>query len=478
MQPNGRRFRVRVRVQGKRVDLGSFGSEAEAEQIRRGFLAAQASGAIPTGELTVSGWGARWLDARELAGNRAIVSDRNRWKNHVDGSDLADIPLRALERSDVKQWLRWLRPRVAGWQTRRHCLNLLRRALADAVDDEVIERNVAVGLSVPKEVSGGERWTYLTPDEQRRLATCELGGDDAEQRLEGRAEVLIALVALGTGMRQGEQWSLELSDVHVDDAEPWLYLRWGSKDQPPKNGRPRRIELFGIGLEAMRSWLEALPLYAKRNPEKLVFPTRRGYRRGLSKQPRHWKEILRAARLDDARTRHDRRTVRWHDLRHTCASSLVAGWWGKRWSIQAVRDLLGHGSVTVTERYAHLAPGVLTDMASETRGPNLALEVQRSEAKSAVIPGARHAGFEPATFGFGGPGRSPELLATCDQLRARVRAKRDQYVRAIAGRNRFAHRYGLELVELVSEMLDALDALGGGDALSGQPLRVVRGGAA
>jgi hypothetical protein len=28
------------------------------------------------------------------------------------------------------------------------------------------------------------------------------------------------------------------------------------------------------------------------------------------------------------------RTVRWHDLRHTCASSLVAGGWGPRWSLE------------------------------------------------------------------------------------------------------------------------------------------------
>ena len=41
-----------------------------------------------------------------------------------------------------------------------------------------------------------------------------------------------------------------------------------------------------------------------------------------------------------------------HDLRHTCASLAVS----EGVSLEALRDLLGHSSVTVTERYAHLAP--------------------------------------------------------------------------------------------------------------------------
>ena len=43
---------------------------------------------------------------------------------------------------------------------------------------------------------------------------------------------------------------------------------------------------------------------------------------------------------------------RMHDLRHTCAAWLVSG----GVSLIEVRDLLGHSSVTMTERYAHLAP--------------------------------------------------------------------------------------------------------------------------
>lgn len=41
-----------------------------------------------------------------------------------------------------------------------------------------------------------------------------------------------------------------------------------------------------------------------------------------------------------------------HDLRHTCAAWLV----NDGVALPEVRDLLGHASVTMTEKYAHLAP--------------------------------------------------------------------------------------------------------------------------
>jgi integrase len=52
---------------------------------------------------------------------------------------------------------------------------------------------------------------------------------------------------------------------------------------------------------------------------------------------------------------------RWHDLRHTCASWLVqAGV-----PIYTVAQMLGHSSVSVTQRYAHLAPQDLADAVSK-----------------------------------------------------------------------------------------------------------------
>ena len=51
------------------------------------------------------------------------------------------------------------------------------------------------------------------------------------------------------------------------------------------------------------------------------------------------------------------RQIGWHALRHTFASHLVM----RGASIKAVQELLGHSSIQMTMRYAHLAPEVARD---------------------------------------------------------------------------------------------------------------------
>jgi len=173
-------------------------------------------------------------------------------------------------------------------------------------------------------------------------------------------------------MPMGCAVNLHVADVHLDGPEgPWVHVRFGSKGKPPKNGRPRKVPLFGMSLEAAREWLRVLPTYAPVNPEGLIFPTPEkakrktsggrghvgGARRQIGKTPRAW-SIVKAA--------FGERKVWWHLLRHTAATSLLCGWWGRRWSLEEVAKLLGHSSVKVTERYAHLLDSELAGIAAES----------------------------------------------------------------------------------------------------------------
>lgn len=386
------RARVRTPLDGK-VTLGTFDTEAEAHEVLDAYLIKRAeSGAPLTGAVTLRAVGPRALNHRELRGLRGVDIERNRWDAHIATAFFADWPLTEITARDVRRWRDELAVKkatrvVAGGtkkdpkraptkrplsrSARKNTLNLLRSILAWAVEEDLIPANPATDVKIEREQRTDEPWTYLSPDEQTALIECE--GIP-------RPERAIVQFLIGTGLRKGEAWALRLADVHTTGDRPHIVVRFGSPGKPPKNGRIRRVPLFGHGLSAAKAWVAQLPAYAKRNPLGLMFPTRRGGRRhrrifraewrdennhraGLTMR---WPDMLRAAGIT--------RRVRLHDLRHTCGSSLVAGWWGRAWTLVEVRDLLGHSSVTVTERYAHFAQSALEEAAYATRldGPQLA----------------------------------------------------------------------------------------------------------
>ena len=67
-------------------------------------------------------------------------------------------------------------------------------------------------------------------------------------------------------------------------------------------------------------------------------------REGLIKNPRKWF----ATALEQAKVK----GVTWHTLRHTFASRLVMA----RVDLKTVQELMGHKTIAMTARYAHLAP--------------------------------------------------------------------------------------------------------------------------
>jgi integrase len=196
--------------------------------------------------------------------------------------------------------------------TVNRALALLRHLLRLAHEEwEVLGKVPRIRLE--KEAEGRLRW--LTPEEATRLLNvCR----------RSRNSDLLDLVelALFTGMRRGEV--LGLTWERVDRARGVVLL------DVTKSGRRREVPLNG----------RADAVLARRGSksEGLVFPTKRwdAYRTA-------WDLAVGRAKLDD---------FRFHDLRHTFASWAVQG--GA--TLQEVKDLLGHSSLAMVIRYAHLSP--------------------------------------------------------------------------------------------------------------------------
>lgn len=356
--PDGR-FWVRSARQadGTRPSLGYVATQQEADLLLAGAAYALST-RTRVGVQTFETFGRSVLDQRELDDIRGVDKERLRFNLHVATAHFANRPIDEVTPVDIAEWLRAMQRKKA--KDRRGARPLSRLtiqrvlSLVSAICEEagpqgrgLIASNPCLGMRVKSQTKRTEEvWTFLSPEEQRQIRTSEKIAP---------ADRLAILFALGTGLRQGEQFNLELRDLHcaADELEPRVVVRFGSRGKAPKNGKIRTVPLFGVALEAAREWLKLRGKVVS----PLVFPTPTGSRRRVGKPLGNGRFI------DGVYT--DRfvtvlalagitRSVRWHDLRHSCASSLVGGFWGEPWSLEEVKEMLGHSSITVTQRYAHL----------------------------------------------------------------------------------------------------------------------------
>lgn len=295
-------------------------------------------------------------------GVRGIGRERSRYRCHIITARFASKPVTEISSQDIREWLREMSNKRAldlrgerrlSRQTINRAESLVSAVFAEAIEQGLIEHNPCAGVKLKRRSDESDtqvKWAWLTLDEQQRLATCE--DIPYEDRLAMR-------FAIATGLRQGEQFSLEIPDLVVDGEHPHVFVRYGSKGLPPKSGKTREVPLFGDGLVAAKEVLEYYRV--RRNEENLVFPSVRGLRRQPGK-PFGKSDILRGYLQAVGITRR----VRWHDLRHTCATNLVTGVLGRRWTLEEIQPLMGHSSIMITQRYSHVGEDALKRAARET----------------------------------------------------------------------------------------------------------------
>ena len=305
------------------------------------------------------------LDQRAEEGIRGIIPERNRFALHVSTAPFVGLELADIRAAHIREWLREMARKDAAdtrgqrkitTETIKRSFALVSSIFTAAVEQELLTHSPTVGVRVKKradESATKDKWAFLTLDEQKAVAVCDAIS---------LADRLAIRFAIATGLRQGEQFNLELTDLHVGVDNPHVVVRYGSRGRkPPKSGKVRTVPLFSDGLVAARAWLYVLPTYAADNPLRLVFPSHRGTQRSVGKplgRGNAFKQALAAAGI----TRH----IRWHDLRHTFCSNLVSGVLGRRWTLEEVRPLAGHSSITITQRYSHISEIELVKAAGET----------------------------------------------------------------------------------------------------------------
>jgi integrase len=142
-------------------------------------------------------------------------------------------------------------------------------------------------------------------------------------------------LALFTGLRKGEILRLTWEDVNFEQG--MITLR------KPKGGRTVTIPISPQALEVLKRLEPPSPT------SSYVFPGPGGRQKTDFRWP--WYKIRKAAGLPD--------NFRFHGLRHSFASILVSN----GVEILVLGKLLTHKSTTMTQRYAHLAPGAIRNAA-------------------------------------------------------------------------------------------------------------------
>ncbi len=224
----------------------------------------------------------------------------------------------------------------------------LHKALSQAVGDGLIPRNAA-SVKAPRPEKPEIR--PLSRHQARRLlATAREEGD--------RFEALYVL-ALHTGMREGELLGLRWDDLDLEATTPTLQVRrtlsetrTGHRFEKPKNNRGRSLRLSrlstgALGAHRVRQNAERLSAGSRWRDEGLVFPSAVGTpMSGASLYSRCFRALVRRAGLPP---------VRFHDLRHTCATILVQAGMHPKY----VQEMFGHANISITlDTYSHVIEGM------------------------------------------------------------------------------------------------------------------------
>src|SRR3989442_5077112 len=242
---------------------------------------------------------------------KSIRTERNRvlaWAR-----EFGSRPLGQITRAEIEAWRRERKSKCRP-STINRFMSGLRRLFSLAVEWELLEESPMKGMKFLRE--NNARTRYLSLEEcQRLIASC----------IAPHIRALVT-VALHSGMRLGE--ILDLHWYDLDFASGFILVR------DSKNGESRHVPMDATLFALFRA-------YPHRLGTDLVFSSPAGGRI-VDVRTGFLNSCKRAGLID----------LHFHDLRHTFASQFVMS----GGDLYILKEILGHKSITMTQRYAHLSP--------------------------------------------------------------------------------------------------------------------------
>jgi len=297
---------------------------------------------------TVSEWCMTWLEhfATNLKPN--IRDDyEGVIRRYIEGDSIGERRLDKLTPAQVQAWVNSLNQRVAPL-TVRNAHARLHKALEVAVRNNYVSRNVATGTELPPVPK--EQIRPLTFDEAQRLL----------EAVEGHRWAALYRLALNLGMREAELFGMTWPAI--DFGRGTLRIFQQLRRARPKRGERQQFVLQSVKTRAGERTLkldedliEMLRAHKANQGEErallgdkwrdpwgsLVFTSDTGGPIFISGLLAHFRGVLKRAELSH---------IRFHDLRHTAATLMLAD----GVPLVTVSKVLGHSSPSITGSiYAH-----------------------------------------------------------------------------------------------------------------------------
>lgn len=328
-------FRVKVRIKGYPDQTATFPRLAEAKRwaqqaecaIREGRHFKTTEAKKHTLAEAIDRYGREILPGKPKAQAQYLIH-LHWFRREIGEYALADVTVALLVQCKNKL-LSETTPRGTARSpaTVNRYLSALSSVFTAAINEwEWLEDSPLRKVKKPKEPRGRVR--FLDDGERvRLLAACKASSNAVLYPC--------VILALSTGMRQGELMRLKWSDVNLK--EGFIILH------ETKNGERRRVPLAGLALTLLRDHAKI-----RRIDTELLFPGTLHKDRPINLR-KPFETALNRAQIAD---------FRWHDLRHCTASYLAMN--GA--SLAEIAEVLGHKTLHMVKRYAHLSDGHVSNV--------------------------------------------------------------------------------------------------------------------
>ena len=316
----------------RRYVYGKTRKEA-AEKLRKAIWNVD-SGKVEDSNKTLEAYLSDWLNTTK---NTLRVSTFKRYEQIVRVHlipGLGGIRLKNLSPTPIED-LYQKKIKVLSPRTVQYIHATLRRALAQAVRLDLLTKNVADLVNPPKLQK--KEISPLNVEEINRLF----------KTIEGHPLEALFVLAVTTGLRRGEILGLHWNDIDLDkgtlQVQRSLSLtKGGPVFNPPKTTRGKRsVRLSSVCVKAL------IKHKSRQKNNVLVFPNQEG-------EPRRSSNVLNST-FDRIKKKGNLPDIRFHDLRHTCATLLL----GKGVHPKIVQEMLGHSTISITlDTYSHVLPNM------------------------------------------------------------------------------------------------------------------------